>query len=628
MPALGLVSLQEVLPHQVRESMESPFPSWAAPLSRFLFTVPQWVMIGGLVLAGVVFVGLALFVWLRREALLAGWRARSRQFRMAAVGGVAVLALVGAVLGWQSWTFMQHDNEFCQSCHVMDVPFEKFTSSEHSNLQCHDCHQQPISASIRQVYLWVLERPEDIGEHAPVPNAVCGTCHIQQHPDSVWQRIVATAGHRVHLESDSLPDLMCVKCHGVEIHRFVPVDQTCGQSGCHEPEKTEIVLGAMAGQNDLHCVACHRFTAPVTEEAGLDTARAALVPHQEQCFSCHQMRDQLVTFDPELEPHDAVCGTCHNPHTQESPELADQACASSSCHASADTLTPFHRGLSPDVAGDCVGCHRAHTFVVEGEDCAACHASIPGARRQQAAVRQRRPTASAARVARSSGGVDVPVRLVSLYAGLRESRAPPVATARLASQQIQPGFDHAAHTGIACTDCHAFDTTHGAITPRAERGCMECHHTAPVVDRGCETCHATGSAPRAVSLALRLGVWSAARTREVRFDHDEHSIVACATCHTEGTARAVATSCASCHSEHHSANTDCTRCHAPPPEDAHTLAVHSEGCAGSGCHEDRAMAAMPRSRSFCLSCHQDMKEHEPGRNCAACHQVPEAGGRR
>jgi nitrate/TMAO reductase-like tetraheme cytochrome c subunit len=542
---------------------------------------------------------------------------------------VAVLALVGAGLGWQSWSFMQHDNEFCQSCHVMDVPFEKFTTSEHSKLQCHDCHQQPISASIRQVYLWVLDRPEDIGEHAPVPNTVCGTCHIQQHPDSVWQRIVATAGHRVHLESDSLPDLMCVKCHGIEVHRFVPVDQTCGQSGCHEPEKTQIVLGSMAGQNDLHCVACHRFTAPVTEEAALDTARAALVPHQEQCFSCHQMRDQLVTFDPELEPHDAVCGTCHDPHTQESPELADESCASSSCHANADTLTPFHRGLAPDVASDCVGCHRAHTFLVEGENCAACHANIAGARRQQSERTPRRPASGLATAVPGMAEPDVPIRLVSLYVDLRDRRAaPPVTRRRSAAQQIQPGFDHASHSGISCTDCHAFDTSHGAITPTAERGCMECHHTAPVVNRGCETCHATSSAPRAVSMAMRLGVWSGAQTREVRFDHDEHSQVACATCHTEGTARAVSTTCATCHTEHHAADTDCTRCHAPPSPDAHTIAVHTEGCAGSGCHEDRTIAGIPRTRSFCLSCHQDMEQHEPGRNCATCHQVPDAGGRR
>jgi hypothetical protein len=228
----------------------------------------------------------------------------------------------------------------------------------------------------------------------------------------------------------------------------------------------------------------------------------------------------------------------------------------------------------------------------------------------------------------------VPVRLVGLYVDLREKRGSHertvtrVTSDRMSARQVQQEFEHASHVAIACTDCHAFDSTHGAITPRAERGCMECHHSAPVVNRGCETCHATASAPRAVSFGMRLGVWNAARTREVRFDHDEHSAVACATCHTDGIARAVSTSCAECRSEHHTADADCTRCHAPPPDDAHTIAVHEQGCAGSSCHEDRAIAALPRTRAFCLSCHQDMRDHEPGRNCAACHQVPDAGGRR
>jgi hypothetical protein len=584
--------------------MESPFPSWAAPLSRFLFSVPQWVMIGGIVLAAILFVALAAFAWVKRDALAAGWRARGRTFRTSVVGGIALVALVTAALGWQSWSFMQHDNDFCQSCHIMDVPFDKFTTSEHSTFQCHDCHQQPISASIRQVYLWILDRPGEIGDHAPVPNEICAECHVTDHPDSVWQRIVATAGHRVHLESDSLPDLMCVNCHGVEIHRFVPVDQTCGQSGCHEPEKTQVVLGAMAGQNDLHCVACHRFTAPVAEKTALDTARAALVPHQEQCFSCHQMQEQLVTFDPELEPHGAVCGTCHNPHTQEAPELAEETCAG--CHLRADTLTPFHRGLPQVVAADCVTCHRAHVFSVEGENCAACHADVPGAVRRQAGL-----------------GPRPPIRLASLYLDARGTRTG--ATPQEAAQR----FEHAAHSSIACTDCHSFETVHGAVTAAAERDCMECHHTSPVVDRGCETCHAGAQvAVRRIPVAMRLPGWAAARTRQLPFDHERHTAVPCATCHTGGVARAAAVGCAACHGEHHAPTADCTSCHAPPPPSAHSIAVHTGGCAGSGCHEDPTITAMPGSRAFCLSCHQDMKDHNAGRTCATCHRIPEAGARR
>ena len=71
--------------------------------------------------------------------------------------------------------------------------------------------------------------------------------------DSVWQRISATAGHRLHLESDSasLRDIQCVTCHGLTVHQFVPADSTCGQSSCHQ--QTEIRLAGMRNQTALHC---------------------------------------------------------------------------------------------------------------------------------------------------------------------------------------------------------------------------------------------------------------------------------------------------------------------------------------------------------------------------------------
>ena len=43
----------------------------------------------------------------------------------------------------------------------------------------------------------------------------------------------------------------CLTCHGVTAHRFVPVAQTCAQSGCHEQIKFQ--LGKMAGQTSQHC---------------------------------------------------------------------------------------------------------------------------------------------------------------------------------------------------------------------------------------------------------------------------------------------------------------------------------------------------------------------------------------
>src|SRR5581483_5299722 len=99
-----------------------------------------------------------------------------------------------------------------------------------------------------------------------------------------WQRIATTAGHRTHLESDSaaLKGIQCVTCHGYEVHRFVPVDSTCAQAGCHS--NIRIKLANMRNQTDLHCVMCHRFTADVPALASYDSAKGTLVPGRQQCF--------------------------------------------------------------------------------------------------------------------------------------------------------------------------------------------------------------------------------------------------------------------------------------------------------------------------------------------------------
>ena len=40
-----------------------------------------------------------------------------------------------------------------------------------------------------------------------------------------------------------------------------------------------------------------------------------------------------------------------------------------------------------------------------------------------------------------------------------------------------------------------------------------------------------------------------------------------------------------------------------------------------GCHTDPTLPERPETRPACLSCHRDQVEHEPGRDCAPCHQL-------
>ena len=196
--------------------VESPLPGGAATVARFLLnTVPQWVQIGGVIVAALVAVLVVVLVYRRRRPIITWVNAKSRPAKVG-LGIVTVLLLVAvAGAGAATWNYTQHSNAFCTGCHVMKPAFQRFATAEsgHTDLSCHDCHQQPVSASVRQLYMWVAERPEKIGAHTKLENAVCERCHVTADT-AKWQRIAATAGHRVHLESDSLDGIQCVTCHG------------------------------------------------------------------------------------------------------------------------------------------------------------------------------------------------------------------------------------------------------------------------------------------------------------------------------------------------------------------------------------------------------------------------------
>jgi hypothetical protein len=369
--------------------VDSPLPGGVAEVVRFLLnTVPTWVQLGGIVVGAIVAVVLARFLLLRRREIV-GW-VTTRERGVKAVLAVGAIAVVGtaAVMGKATWDYTQHSNDFCTGCHVMKPAFQRYVAhaSKHDTLSCHSCHTQSMFASARQLYLWVAERPQEIGEHAKVQNAVCESCHATADT-AKWQRVKTTAGHRVHLESDSssLQGLQCVKCHGVEVHRFVPADETCGQSECHTAASTKVVLGKMAGQTMLHCSGCHGFTDEVVLLATRDSAAGVLRPGSAQCLGCHEMQLVLPDFDPARDPHGGKCGTCHNPHQDSLPSAARETCAE--CHDDWRE-EPFHVGASHRRVGpQCALCHQAHSARVDASECEGCHLAVRGRGRLAPPVR-------------------------------------------------------------------------------------------------------------------------------------------------------------------------------------------------------------------------------------------------
>ena len=363
--------------------VESPLPGGVSEVVRFLFNLPQWFQIAGAI-AGTSIAIVVLVLLGRRRAAIAHWVSTRRRPVQLGLGVAVFLLVVGSArAGYAGWNYVQNDNSFCTGCHVMERPWGTFAAKagKHDTLKCKDCHQQSIFASARQLYLWVAERPVEIREHARIPDRVCETCHADETGDALWQRVKTTAGHRVHLESDSsaLREVACVTCHGLEIHAFVPSSRTCAQSGCHE--SLDIRLGRMSDQTALHCNSCHQFTAEVPRLATRDSAAGTLVPTNRQCLRCHAMQRILAEFDPDRDPHSGTCGACHNPHTERAPQEARRTCAG--CHpASRDEH--FHVDASHRrVSQQCTLCHQPHAARVDASDCTGCHNAVrtaPGSR--------------------------------------------------------------------------------------------------------------------------------------------------------------------------------------------------------------------------------------------------------
>jgi len=552
-----------------------------------------------------------------------------------AVIGVVVMAGVGAggYYAYRTYDYVQHDNDFCMSCHLMQEPYERFAESAHQGLGCKACHQPTLISRSQMALTQIVENPEELSAHAEVPNERCAHCHIDGDPDK-WRLIANSAGHRVHLESadPSLDGLQCVECHSTSVHEFAPIDRTCAQAGCHEDKKI-----LLAGMNDLtiHCAACHSFLAPVnTAGAGTavlgDDLLAAILPDQEECFSCHAMR-ALVNM-PNPDPHKGVCAACHNPHEQKVPAEAVQSCTNAGCHTQAAELSPMHRGMEPGVLEDCTWCHQAHDFKVDGNRCQDCHQGLD---RDSITVRPRprqQPDTSSAASGRADTTQHPPAAWTSFV-----SPALSVTGVGLgwwshdaaARTQERPTFSHARHRAVDCVNCHRSEDRHGSLSVVTLDDCRGCHHRSPLTNN-CARCHEPADMPTGTFQATRpvaFSVGAPDSARVMTFPHATHGRIACGACHTGGAALSAAeVDCARCHQDHHDPVTDCASCHEPPPARVHPSAEAHVTCSGSACHRNPPFRAVPQTRNVCLVCHQTMQSHRPERTCVDCHSMPSPRG--
>jgi hypothetical protein len=187
------------------------------------------------------------------------------------------------------------------------------------------------------------------------------------------------------------------------------------------------------------------------------------------------------------------------------------------------------------------------------------------------------------------------------------------------SQQQARPFRHAAHTRLACAECHPTGERHRTPRVWTPADCAACHHN-PRREYSCTSCHESAAitGARTVPARVSLTVWRDARVRDLPFDHETHAARLCVDCHGP---TVTPETCASCHAEHHVPEADCTGCHPPTETGVHPLRSHLT-CTGAGCHSLESGDRPPLSRTLCLLCHREQTDHEPAGTCHACHRIP------
>lgn len=615
------------------------------PVIQWIFQQEPWVMWGGVVV-GLVVAGIILrWLWRRRDAILTWIRTRSRGVKLALVGAAGLAVLAAAGVGYGGYHFVETDRRFCNGCHIFvpggqtwahpDTGYYSLVprlEGKHDTINCHTCHTlRPLKEGVKMVFWMSGFRDKEIPEHGKVPRQICEDCHVQGAAKETWQAIATTAGHRTHFESDSsaLKDKVeCLTCHARTAHRFQPADTTCVQKGCHLTDETRIALGKMSGQTDLHCTLCHEFARPVALLATRDSAASALKPGQEECFTCHQMKEQLPGFSSVNDPHNGTCGTCHNPHDQRTAAETRKSCTDAACHADW-RKDPFHTGAQHrKKAEQCILCHQPHAAKVDQSDCVGCHTTIrsrPGGEHLAPPL----PFDTTKVLKQSFAPLEAPPddpplppeRPSKVKGDAPPWEADPGRPPGLSQSTPVDTFSHPTHKKLACLTCH-LSASGAKLTFEAPRGCQICHHQQPAKAE-CAKCHEEGSLPEAIAMQVSVAAaGKPGRDRTVAFRHDGHTDLACGACHGQAVTLAPvdsAATCQGCHEKHHESERQCAACHrAAMITPAHERPARTH-VACDACHATAAIASLKPTRTFCLACHDAGVDHYPTKECSRCH---------
>ncbi len=509
----------------------------------------------------------------------------------------------------------------CTSCHSQIVQGTHIAVTEGTCFLCHfkgrppgqplagctGCHPSPPRVTSKEGYVidhaqYVKDRIDCLSCHNEVTHgtgeadqARCVSCHNE--PDRL-----ARFGDRQLMHSKHVTEhnIACVQCHTSLDHRIVSlstnVELDC--KSCHqEVHRNQQQLYAGVGGHGVEptpssmysarvsCIACHNQAATMP---GHDTIQVA---GEASCLSCHGIRYDNVLPGWQSQMKNKVA-------------LVEPVVANA---RSAARALPLGRRAVADsllaLADDNL------TFVREGK----------GAHNVTYADQLLRAALAFVREAASTTKLPYSVPAVNLGPPVSENAC---LQCHLGVEQQKGAFksrafDHTPHVlraGLQCSQCHTPFSDHGGTTLNSAAACDNCHH--PLVEQrtlNCARCHpGPGGAPAKTF-----------REPGGDFPHAAHvqANLACSGCHVAPVMSAKNLDCDNCHEQHHQTAVACLSCHRGGVLARHKAEDH---VACSKCHAT-VPAVNHWTRQVCTVCHADKTQHNPGKACELCHQVPAMG---
>ncbi len=433
----------------------------------------------------------------------------------------------------------------------------------------------------------------------------CNLCHDPARPD--FKEVDFGVCTSCHMDQAAYPHLGeggeitdCFTCHSFKFNSDADGPWDCVR--CHGPFDTPTHAG-LAMHADIACANCHDPHKPVAQTA-------------EACSDCHSTF-KLQHGRPELS---GSCTDCHGGH-----KLASEASDCMSCHQDAPARVPQTAVFGRDGSGHdaCVNCHEPHAFSkASAARCETCH------------KRQRVFAENTARDHRDCASCHDPHAVRSADDRSCKGCHSDIASTHAAQSTKDCTGCHEPHpkrvsqVALQCSQCHEEASSerafHAGNTPCT--GCHEPHRfdLSNLADRAlCRRCHM--SQVRQTSRNLGHSSCSACHQGTA---HEPGGLLTCGSCHEEMLQRSPAghRECASCHEPHSgmvSAQTSCTGCHkAMLLPGLHRLTDvpvgegHTKCAACHDIHDSKVRA----SRSDCMTCHEDVADHQPeAKVCTGCH---------